>query len=325
MQNEILRMLPQTVQAALTGIPDAQVEELRLRVGQKPTVLYAGAERPLPVRSVLSQKELQQVLLNASAQSQYAVQEQLRNGYLSLPGGYRLGVCGSAVVQNGCMTGIREISSLALRVPHTIRHPPERLLPYLQESCLLAGAPGSGKTTLLRSCIRALSETGQRVAVADERLELAGALHGVPQFDLGPCTDVLSGCPKIEGMLMLLRSMNPQWLAVDEITQPEELAAIRQAGGCGVRLLATLHAGSVEELKNKPICRELFSLGIFRQVLYLDKNRAFHAERIQHAETDRIEPDSDSLRRSRRRAGRDSETAAGTDACTDRCAAAHPA
>ena len=235
MRNEVLRMLPQTVQIALTGIPDAQIEELRLRVGQKPAVLYAGGERPLSVRTVLLQKELQQTLLNASAQSQYAVQEQLRSGYLSLSGGYRLGVCGSAVVQNGCMTGLREISSLALRVPHDIRHPPERLLPYLQESCLLAGAPGSGKTTLLRSCIRALSENRQRVAVVDERLELAGAVHGVPQFDLGPCTDVLSGCPKGEGMLMLLRGMNPQWLAVDEITQPEDLAAIRQAGGCGVR------------------------------------------------------------------------------------------
>lgn len=325
MRDEILRILPQAVQTALLSIPDLQVEELRLRVGQKPSVLYLSAERPLPVRSVLTQAELQQVLLNASAQSQYAVQEQLRSGYLSLPGGYRLGVCGSAVVQNGCMTGLREISSLALRVPHDIRHPPEQLLPYLQESCLLAGAPGSGKTTLLRSCIRSLSETGQRVAVVDERLELAGAVHGVPQFDLGPCTDVLSGCPKGEGVLMLLRSMNPQWLAVDEITQPEDLAAIRQAGGCGVKLLATIHAGSAEELKNKPLCRELFTLGIFRQVLYLDKNRAFHAERIQHAETDRIEPDPDSLWRSRCQTGWDGAAAAGADACADRRAAAHPA
>ena len=325
MQNAILRILPQAVQAALAGTPEAQIEELRLRVGQRPSVLYAGVERALPVRDTLSQAELQQILLNASAQSQYAVQEQLRSGYLSLPGGYRLGVCGSAVVQNGCMTGLREVSSLALRVPHAIRHPTQILLPYLQESCLLAGAPGSGKTTLLRSCIRTLSETGQRVAVVDERLELAGAVHGVPQFDLGPCTDVLSGCPKGEGMLMLLRSMNPQWLAVDEITQPEDFAAIRQAGGCGVKLLATLHAGSAEELKNKPLCRELFSTGIFRLVLYLDKNRAFHAERIHYAETDRIEPDPGGIGRCRRRIGWDSEAAAGTDACADRCAAAHPA
>lgn len=322
------RVLPLRLRSGVMSLPEdrrSQIEELRLRVGQKPAVLYAGGERPLSVQTVLLQKELQQTLLNASAQSQYAVQEQLRSGYLSLSGGYRLGVCGSAVVQNGCMTGLREISSLALRVPHDIRHPPERLLPYLQESCLLAGAPGSGKTTLLRSCIRALSENRQRVAVVDERLELAGAVHGVPQFDLGPCTDVLSGCPKGEGMLMLLRGMNPQWLAVDEITQPEDLASIRQAGGCGVRLLATIHAGSVEELENRPLCRELFSLGIFRQVLYLDKNRAFHAERIQYAETDRIEPDPGSLRRSRRRTGGDSAAAAGADACADRCAAAYPA
>lgn len=291
MQNEILRMLPQTVRSALAGVPDTQIEELRLRVGQKPTILYAGAERPLPVRSVLSQNELQQVLLNASAQSQYAVQEQLRNGYLSLPGGYRIGVCGSAVVQNGCMTGLREISSLAIRVPHAIRHPPERLLPYLQESCLLAGAPGSGKTTLLRSCIRALSDAGQRVAVIDERLELAGALHGVPQFDLGPCTDVLSGCPKIGGMLLLLRSMNPQWLAVDEITQPEELAAIRQAGGCGVRLLATIHAASPDELRRRPQARALLGAGIFERALFLRSDRTFYEERIPYAQNDRSDPD----------------------------------
>lgn len=138
MRNEVLRMLPQTVQIALTGIPDAQIEELRLRVGQKPAVLYAGGERPLSVRTVLLQKELQQTLLNASAQSQYAVQEQLRSGYLSLSGGYRLGVCGSAVVQNGCMTGLREISSLALRVPHDIRAP--------------AGAAASISTGILSAC-----------------------------------------------------------------------------------------------------------------------------------------------------------------------------
>ena len=314
MRNEVLRMLPQTVQIALTGIPDAQIEELRLRVGQKPAVLYAGGERSLSVRTVLLQKELQQTLLNASAQSQYAVQEQLRSGYLSLSGGYRLGVCGSAVVQNGCMTGLREISSLALRVPHDIRHPPERLLPYLQESCLLAGAPGSGKTTLLRSCIRALSAAGSRVGVVDERLELAGAVHGVPQFDLGPHTDVLSGCPKAAGMQMLLRGMNPEWLAVDEITSPADLAGIRQAFGCGVRILATIHAGSAAELREKPLCRAVLGAGMFEQVLFLDNNRAFHAERIRYAETDRTEFDPHSLERDGPWPGQDRPAAAGADA-----------
>ena len=279
MRNEVLRMLPQTVQIALTGIPDAQIEELRLRVGQKPAVLYAGGERPLSVRTVLLQKELQQTLLNASAQSQYAVQEQLRSGYLSLSGGYRLGVCGSAVVQNGCMTGLREISSLALRVPHDIRHPPERLLPYLQESCLLAGAPGSGKTTLLRSCIRALSENRQRVAVVDERLELAACASGVPQFRLGAHTDVLSGAPKAAGIELLLRTMNPEWIAVDEITAEADIAAIRRASYCGVRFLATAHAADRRELESRPLYRALLQDGFFRMAAFLLPDRSVRIER----------------------------------------------
>ena len=138
MRNEVLRMLPQTVQIALTGIPDAQIEELRLRVGQKPAVLYAGGERPLSVRTVLLQKELQQTLLNASAQSQYAVQEQLRSGYLSLSGGYRLGVCGSAVVQNGCMTGLA--GDLVACAPCSARYPAP------------AGAAASISTGILSAC-----------------------------------------------------------------------------------------------------------------------------------------------------------------------------
>ena len=284
MRNEVLRMLPQTVQIALTGIPDAQIEELRLRVGQKPAVLYAGGERPLSVRTVLLQKELQQTLLNASAQSQYAVQEQLRSGYLSLSGGYRLGVCGSAVVQNGCMTGLREISSLALRVPHDIRHPPERLLPYLQESCLLAGAPGSGKTTLLRSCIRALSENRQRVAVVDERLELAACASGVPQFRLGAHTDVLSGAPKAAGIELLLRTMNPEWIAVDEITAEADIAAIRRASYCGVRFLATAHAADRRELESRPLYRALLQDGFFRMAAFLLPDRSVRIERgLDHA------------------------------------------
>ena len=112
MENEILRILPQTVRALLLHTPESRIEELRLRVGQKPSVLYAGCEQILNAGGVLTQNELQQVLLNASAQSQYAVQEQLRNGYLSLPGGYRIGVCGSTVVQNGCITGIRKFHPL---------------------------------------------------------------------------------------------------------------------------------------------------------------------------------------------------------------------
>lgn len=311
---QVLQILPREAAQALDGLPEAQIEEIRLRCGQVPSVLRLGAEQPLLHCGRTPQQELQRTLLAASAQSQYAVQEQLREGFLSVPGGVRIGVCGSTVVQDGRVTGLREISSLCIRIPHEIRHPPEQLLPLLSDSCLLAGRPGSGKTTLLRSCIRTLSAAGSRVGVVDERLELAGAVHGVPQFDLGPHTDVLSGCPKAAGMQMLLRGMNPEWLAVDEITSPADLAGIRQAFGCGVRILATIHAGSTAELRQKPLCRAVLGAGMFEQVLFLDNNRAFHAERIRYAETDRTEFDPHSLERDGPWPGQDRQAAAGADA-----------
>ena len=134
------------------------------------------------------------------------------------------------------------------------------------------------------------------------------------QFDLGPHTDVLSGCPKAAGMQMLLRGMNPEWLAVDEITSPADLAGIRQAFGCGVRILATIHAGSAAELREKPLCRAVLGAGMFEQVLFLDNNRAFHAERIRYAETDRTEFDPHSLERDGPWPGQDRPAAAGADA-----------
>ena len=256
---QVLQILPQEAAQALDGLNAAQVEEIRLRCGQVPSILRRGLEQPLPHCERTPQQELQRTLLAASAQSQYAVQEQLREGFLSVPGGVRIGVCGSAVVQDGRVTGIREISSLCIRIPHEIRHPPEQLLPLLSASCLLAGRPGSGKT-------------------------------------------------------MLLRGMNPAGLAVDEITSPADLAGIRQAFGCGVRILATIHAGSAAELREKSLCRAVLGAGMFEQVLFLDNNRAFHAERIRYAETDRTEFDPHSLERDGPWPGQDRPAAAGADA-----------
>ena len=178
----------------------------------------------------------------------------------------------------------------------------------------LTGEKQIGKSTVLRRTV-----------------ELLGAVHGVPQFDLGPHTDVLSGCPKAAGMQMLLRGMNPQVLAADEITAPEDvealeqaavdeitspadLAGIRQAFGCGVRILATIHAGSAAELQEKSLCRAVLGAGMFEQVLFLDNNRAFHAERIRYAETDRTEFDPHSLERDGPWPGQDRPAAAGADA-----------
>ena len=317
---QVLQILPQAYQQAMRAWDDAPVEEIRLRAGRAPAIVMRRREHPLAAQAgtaPVTPEMLQRVLMAACRQSQYAVQEQLREGFLTITGGVRIGVCGSAVVQGGQIAGIREITSLAIRIPYEIRHPPQLLRPSLDGSCLLAGAPGSGKTTLLRSCIRVLSEMGQRVAVVDERLELAGGAGGYHAFDLGPCTDVLSGCKKAEGMLMLLRGMNPDWIAVDEITQPEDLDAIRQLAGCGVRLLATIHAGSREELEQKPLCRAMLSSGLFRRLLLLHRDRTFHTERIRYAQNDRDDTDSDGLWDSGAWDGADGTPPADADRCAD--------
>ena len=143
------------------------------------------------------------------------------------------------------------------------------------QSTLLLSPPGGGKTTLLRDLIRAVSDgeggPALRVGVADERGELAAMYQGEPQFSIGRQTDVLDGCPKGPALLMLLRGMNPQVLAADEITAPEDAAALEMAANCGVSLLCTAHAGSLEELKARPLYRRLLDEGLFRRLAIIER------------------------------------------------------
>ena len=216
------------------------------------------------------------------------MQEMTRCGFVTLPGGHRLGICGTAVVQNGTITALREPSSLNLRIARQPDGIADRLRDALwarPQSVLLCGAPGSGKTTLLRDLIRQLSDRfGWRICVVDERLELAACASGVPQFHLGAHTDVLSGAPKAAGIELLLRTMNPEWIAVDEITAEADIAAIRRASYCGVRFLATAHAADRRELESRPLYRALLQDGFFRMAAFLLPDRSVRIERgLDHA------------------------------------------
>ena len=267
---QALRICPPGLRQAIDRLPDAgAMEELRLRCGQPPACRIAGKERALPLAPVTPEL-LRGILEQATQRSAYAMQEMTRCGFVTLPGGHRLGICGTAVVQNGTITALREPSSLNLRIARQPDGIADRLRDTLwarPQSVLLCGAPGSGKTTLLRDLIRQLSDRfGWRICVVDERLELAACASGVPQFRLGAHTDVLSGAPKAAGIELLLRTMNPEWIAVDEITAEADIAAIRRASYCGVRFLATAHAADRRELESRPLYRRaaagrLFSHG----------------------------------------------------------------
>lgn len=191
------------------------------------------------------------------------------------PAGYAWGSVGRGAVRDGTLLSFRRITSLALRVPHTMEGIARPLLPRLNQggqvpSTLILSPPGLGKTTLLRDLIRCLSlgegTAPRRVGVADERGELGA---GELRYTLGPRADVLENCPKDQALLMLLRGMAPQVLAADEITHPADLRAMETAAGCGVTLLATAHGGSWEELSLRPLYRELLGAGIFQKFVFI--------------------------------------------------------
>lgn len=285
------------------------LEEIRVRVGQPLEFLYAEKIKYLWRREgsggvveerrdyeewndavSINQKEMLEMMNYISNYSLYAFQQEIRKGYLTMEGGHRVGLAGKTVWENGEVKGISNITFLNIRVAHEHKGCAVPLLPYLRKgsgiyNTLLLSAPGIGKTTYLRDCIRLLSEgdekyQGIKVGVVDERSEIAACHLGIPQNDLGPRTDVLDGCGKEEGMQMLLRSMSPQVIAVDELGSEQDFFAVEQAVCSGSRVLGSIHAGDIRELWEKPFLRKWFEKKLVKRFVLLERGeqgeRSFH-------------------------------------------------
>ena len=213
--------------------------------------------------------------------SVYAFEEALRVGFITLPGGHRVGLAGRCVVENGQIRTMKNIHSLHFRIAHTVENCAKPLLPLLLDEngiphhTMLLSPPACGKTTLLRDLTRLISngdgiQRGLTVGVVDERSELAGCHNGLPQNDLGIRTDVLDGCPKAQGMHILLRAMSPRVLIVDELGKREELDAVEDILHAGIRLICTAHAETVEGLANRPILQALIAKRFIKRFVVLD-------------------------------------------------------
>lgn len=290
---EACALLPMRLQSAAMALPlrrKARVEELRLRIGQSVYLTAPEGETPLPQTRVI-RSDLEQVLDRATEYSRYAASETIRRGYVTAAGGFRVGLCGTALPSAGGNEGLRDISSLSIRIPRVCEGAALSVLPGLVEdgrpvSTLILSPPGGGKTTLLRDLVRLLSQgtalcPPRRVALVDERGELAAVHRGRPQLDVGCHTDVMDACPKHLAVPMLLRAMNPQVIALDEIALEADVEAVCAAAGCGAVLLSTVHAASLEDLNAGPVGRALLSCGVFRRAVLISGGGTARSSRVE--------------------------------------------
>jgi len=295
-QKELMRIskafdiLPPDIKRAAVFMSDenkSALEEIRLRngwpvcvlIGQTEYVLARdgricgrdGAQRGFQVSS----EYVAQTVERAANGVIYGAQESIKDGYITVSGGHRVGICGHAVTEKNRVNALKHFSSVCVRIARALVGIGTETAGFIAQrsglhSTLIISPPLRGKTTLLRDIVRELSYRDYRIGLADERGELAGMVKGTPQFDVGPCTDVIDGCPKSEGALMLLRGMSPDLIAMDEITAPEDVEAICKAANCGVAVLASAHADGICELKKRKTYGPLFESGIFGRIASLD-------------------------------------------------------
>ena len=283
------------IQRALANLPvdvKKHTQEIRLRVNRPVSICcaegtyFVGQEgrlvcRPVSNLLVADPNDMEESFRNLCSFSIYSHENEIKNGYITLSGGHRAGICGTAVLQSESICSVRNISSINLRIsreiPGAANDLLDRLEKRLMKGLLIVGAPASGKTTILRDISRQLSGglrgNLKKVAVVDERGEIAGTYMGVPQNDLGCCSDVLDGYPKADGILLAVRTLSPQIVICDEIGSEKEVSAVEEGLNTGVTMIASIHAGSIDELMRRKQARRLLRTGAFSNIAVLDARR----------------------------------------------------
>ncbi len=259
------------------------IYEIRLRTGKPLFLVYSGGERCLKIKGrepyLVTGQDLKETLEYVSGYSLYACEDEIRQGYISVQGGHRIGVAGKVILDGKHIRGMKYISCINVRLSHQVPGCADTVMPYIQDGehlshTLIISPPRGGKTTLLRDVIRQLSNgrediPGVTVGVVDERSELAGSWQGIPQNDLGLRTDILDACPKAEGMQMLVRAMSPDVVAVDELGREEDFRAVESVIHCGCCLIATAHGNSLEDVLRQPFFQKLKEMEIFEKYIVL--------------------------------------------------------
>ena len=270
---ELLAILPQSLRQDVDKLGRGDLQEIRLRQSQPVQLICHRQTHWLNV--VATTQDLNFIVNAASRYSPWAAAS-IARGFLTAQGGHRIGIGGEVVIRDGQITGIKNITSLCIRVARDFPGLASSV-GQVRDSLLILGPPGSGKTTFLRDLIRQISEK-YCVSVVDERGEL------FPQgasFMQGKQMDVLSLCDKTSGIDMALRTLGPSVIAMDEITSEEDCTALIRAGWCGVRLLATAHAADIRDLHCRPVYRPLVETGLFQTAVVLCPDKSWKLERMK--------------------------------------------
>ena len=269
LKKEILRIFPNNLRGVLDSIKiDFRLLlEIRIRVNKPILIYYDNEEYFINIKNglvkypedayMITIDEVKESLQYICNYSLYAYENEIKKGFISVKGGNRIGICGKVISENGCIKNIRNISSINIRIAKEIKGCADELMKYIYNeknniaNTLIISPPGCGKTTMLRDMIRQISTMGKTVGVVDERCEIGACEFGIPGNDLGLRTDILDACPKSEGIMMLIRSMSPKVIAVDEIGSREEEKAIQYGIHSGCSFISTIHADSIEEYFKK--------------------------------------------------------------------------
>lgn len=297
-RKQVFYFLPPVIRQILdrSTVPWDNLEEIRLRLGRPLAVhghdeAFFLNEQGTPVTGELAyrpdEKVIDRALQLISSSSLYAFEQELRCGYITVPGGHRVGLCGQAVLEAGRVARLKHITGLNYRIAREIVGAAARYVSHFIDyrlkrvrNSLIVSPPRGGKTTFLRDLTRRISDgvgelgfRGFKVAVVDERSEIAGSFQGLPQLQIGDSTDVLDACPKAEGMMMLLRSMGPQVIVTDEIGLIADIEAVEEVIHAGVSVITTAHGSSLGEIRGRPGLRRLLEQGAFERILFLGRSR----------------------------------------------------
>lgn len=291
---EILCLFPEGIRDRWREVAGQaeDLQEIRLRAGMPTAVWIANRESFVDLQGRIvdrpekaarsSADELEELLKHLCRYSVYAFADEIRQGFLTVQGGHRAGLAGQVILdQDGRIKNMKYIRYLNIRIAHEVKGVSDKTLPFLYNqgevlNTLIISPPGCGKTTMLRDLVRNISGgtaygRGRNVGLVDERSEIAGSYLGIPQNDIGIRTDVMDACPKREGMMMLIRSMAPDVLAVDELGNAEDVEAMHRAVRCGCKMLATIHSYSLEEVSRKSYMRTVMEERLFDRYLLLGK------------------------------------------------------